>query len=111
MVTGCSSGIGKEAALRLAQQGGRVVMACRNKDKMSAAADDIRREVPDAKIDQLVLDLASMVCMERRSGVCYHVAQAVLWLGLDRRPSDSSQATSRHSSSRAVSTASSTTPA
>jgi NAD(P)-dependent dehydrogenase (short-subunit alcohol dehydrogenase family) len=63
VVTGCSSGIGQETALRLAQQGGRVVMACRNKEKMAAAAEQIRKEVPDAALDQLQLDLGSMVSL------------------------------------------------
>lgn len=61
VVTGCSSGIGQEAALRLAQQGGRVVMACRNKEKMAAAADSIRKAVPEASVHELELDLASLV--------------------------------------------------
>ncbi|MED6256385.1 Dehydrogenase reductase SDR member 13 [Ataeniobius toweri] len=40
---GSNTGIGKSTALELAKRGGRVILACRNKDKGEAAAFDIRK--------------------------------------------------------------------
>ncbi len=41
VITGCNSGIGKETASELCSRGARVVMACRDMDKMNDAANDI----------------------------------------------------------------------
>jgi len=41
IVTGCSSGIGREVALSLASMGAHVVMACRNVEK----AEQVRKEL------------------------------------------------------------------
>lgn len=40
IVTGCTSGIGKETAKELANRGARVIMACRNVEK----ADKVKGE-------------------------------------------------------------------
>ncbi|MFD7848070.1 oxidoreductase [Nocardia sp. NPDC059764] len=60
IVTGSSGGLGLETALRLAEHGARVVMACRNAEKAGAAADLIRARVPDAELPFVELDLASL---------------------------------------------------
>lgn len=64
VVTGGNSGIGFEAARVLAQKGGHVVLACRDAGKMKAAADVIRGETQGAKVDEVVLDLASLASIE-----------------------------------------------
>lgn len=48
MITGANSGIGKAAAIKIAQQGYHVIMACRNLEKGEAAL----REVPHLGITQ-----------------------------------------------------------
>ncbi|WP_458688370.1 oxidoreductase [Nocardia tengchongensis] len=60
IVTGASGGLGLETALRLAEHGARVVMACRSAEKAGAAADLIRAKVPAAELLFVELDLASL---------------------------------------------------
>ena len=60
VVTGANSGIGFETAKALAAKGAAVVMACRNLDKARNAASEIRKDVPDARLDILELDLADL---------------------------------------------------
>ena len=42
MITGATSGIGRETALDLAQKGARLVLACRNVDKGETVAQSMR---------------------------------------------------------------------
>ncbi|MET8428789.1 oxidoreductase [Nocardia sp. NPDC004860] len=65
IVTGASAGLGLETALRLAEHGARVVLACRNADKAAAAAEAIRQTVPDAELPFVELDLASLKSVHR----------------------------------------------
>ena len=59
LITGANSGIGFEAAKALAEKGAHVIMACRNPQKANEAMDTLRREVPNADITFLQMDLAS----------------------------------------------------
>jgi NAD(P)-dependent dehydrogenase (short-subunit alcohol dehydrogenase family) len=60
IVTGGNSGIGLEAARELARRNALVVLACRDMGKAKAAADDIRRTAPEARVEAMQLDLASL---------------------------------------------------
>lgn len=60
IITGSNSGIGFEAAKTLAQKSAEVVMAVRNLKKGESAAEDIRRNTPDAQIKVMRLDLADL---------------------------------------------------
>ncbi|MCP3962222.1 MAG: SDR family NAD(P)-dependent oxidoreductase [bacterium] len=60
LVTGANSGIGFETARALARKGARVFLACRNETKGTDAVDRIRSEMPDADVDLISLDLASL---------------------------------------------------
>ena len=60
VVTGANSGLGKEAAARLAGAGAHVVMAVRTVAKGEAARDEITRRPPDASLDVRALDLADL---------------------------------------------------
>ncbi|MEQ2304455.1 hypothetical protein AMECASPLE_027112 [Ameca splendens] len=57
---GSNTGIGKSTALELAKRGGRVILACRNKDKGEAAAFDIRKESGNNQVVFMQLDLANL---------------------------------------------------
>jgi NAD(P)-dependent dehydrogenase (short-subunit alcohol dehydrogenase family) len=60
IVTGANSGIGFEAAKELARKGGYTILACRSMEKGQDAAQRIRTEVPQAPLEPMVLDLASL---------------------------------------------------
>lgn len=60
LVTGANSGIGFEAAKVLLSKGAEVVLACRSQEKGTAAVNEIKSAIPDAKIVLMTLDLASL---------------------------------------------------
>lgn len=60
VVTGANVGIGKVTALELARAGARVVLACRSDERARAAMAEISAQVPNAALDFVRLDLASL---------------------------------------------------
>jgi NAD(P)-dependent dehydrogenase (short-subunit alcohol dehydrogenase family) len=60
VITGATSGLGKEATKVLASKGATLVMAVRNTQKAEAVAKQIRSDFPSAKIDIRALDLGSL---------------------------------------------------
>lgn len=64
VVTGANSGLGLETVKGLAQKGAQVVMACRDPQRATAAADEVRRVAPHAKLELESLDLASLKSIE-----------------------------------------------
>ncbi|MDJ0852135.1 MAG: oxidoreductase [Myxococcota bacterium] len=60
VVTGGNSGIGFESALALARAGARVTLACRSLEKARDASARIRDRVPEARVEEVELDLASL---------------------------------------------------
>ena len=60
IVTGANSGLGSETALALAAKGAHVVLACRDASRAQAALDAIRSAAPQASVEVLPLDLASL---------------------------------------------------
>jgi NAD(P)-dependent dehydrogenase (short-subunit alcohol dehydrogenase family) len=58
LVTGATSGIGKQTALRLAMLGATVVVAARDAGRGAAAAGEIRRRVPLARVETVTADLS-----------------------------------------------------
>lgn len=60
IVTGANSGLGFETTKALAAKGATVIMACRNNNKATQAAADIRKDVPQAKLELRQLDLADL---------------------------------------------------
>ncbi|OMO58615.1 Short-chain dehydrogenase/reductase SDR [Corchorus olitorius] len=65
IVTGASSGIGLETARVLALRGVHVVMAVRNVEAGKNAKEAILKEIADAKIDVMELDLSSMASVRK----------------------------------------------
>lgn len=59
LVTGASSGIGKEIALGLAKSDFHVVMVCRNVEKGKSALEDIKKLSGSNSLDLLIADLSS----------------------------------------------------
>jgi NAD(P)-dependent dehydrogenase (short-subunit alcohol dehydrogenase family) len=60
LVTGSNSGIGLETARWLAAKGATVILGCRSEAKAHAALAEIRRTVPDAKLEFLQIDLSDL---------------------------------------------------
>lgn len=60
IVTGANSGVGYEASRIFVQNGARVVMACRDEQKAKEAVHNIKQTVPYAKVEYMLLDLASL---------------------------------------------------
>jgi NAD(P)-dependent dehydrogenase (short-subunit alcohol dehydrogenase family) len=65
IVTGANSGIGLRTAVRLAEQGVEVVLACRDPARGQAALSQLRAEVPAAKVELRELDLADLSSVHR----------------------------------------------
>lgn len=60
LITGANSGIGYYAALELARKGAHVLVGCRDTAKGDDALARLRREVPGASAEVVVIDLASL---------------------------------------------------
>jgi NAD(P)-dependent dehydrogenase (short-subunit alcohol dehydrogenase family) len=60
LVTGANSGIGFHAALELARAGAEVILGCRDAAKGDGARRRILAEVPAARVEPAVLDLANL---------------------------------------------------
>lgn len=59
VITGASSGMGKEVAIELAKRGGHIILAVRDQDSGNAVANQIRA-LPNAKVDVRSIDLSSL---------------------------------------------------
>ena len=60
IITGANTGIGFETAAALAAKNAAVVLACRNRGKAEDAIERIRRRTPNAALEFIELDLASL---------------------------------------------------
>ncbi|XP_076231556.1 retinol dehydrogenase 14 [Calliopsis andreniformis] len=60
IITGCTSGIGKETARDIAKRGARLIMACRNTDLANKIKDELIKESGNNNIIVRKLDLSSL---------------------------------------------------
>jgi NAD(P)-dependent dehydrogenase (short-subunit alcohol dehydrogenase family) len=70
IVTGANSGIGYHTAKELARRGARVILACRNKARGTAARDQIVAEIGGGNVFYQNLDLASLASVR---SFCQHI--------------------------------------
>jgi NAD(P)-dependent dehydrogenase (short-subunit alcohol dehydrogenase family) len=59
IITGANSGIGKEAARQIAQEGHRVIMACRSPQRGEEALNEIRQTTGSDIVDLMIVDMSS----------------------------------------------------
>lgn len=59
-ITGANSGLGQETARAMAAKGAHVVLAGRDQDKLDTAAAAIIATEPEARLDTITVDLASL---------------------------------------------------
>ena len=70
LVTGTTvGGLGHHTALELARRGARVVLAGRTEARLEETAAVIRDEVPDATLEQVVIDLADQSSVRRGAAI------------------------------------------
>ena len=65
LVTGASSGIGKETALALARMGATVIVHGHDPERSAAAAEAVRRASPQGAVELVVADLSSQAEVRR----------------------------------------------
>jgi NAD(P)-dependent dehydrogenase (short-subunit alcohol dehydrogenase family) len=78
LITGANSGIGYYTALELARKGAHVLLGCRDRAKGDAARARLRAEVPDAVVEVVVIDLASLASVR-----AFAAAEVALGVPLD----------------------------
>lgn len=60
LVTGASSGLGLAVSKKIAREGANTIMLCRNKERGENAVKEIKTEAPNALVDLMICNLASM---------------------------------------------------
>jgi NAD(P)-dependent dehydrogenase (short-subunit alcohol dehydrogenase family) len=65
IITGANSGIGKAAAVQLAQLGAHVVMMCRSRERAEQALQEVRAAANSDKLELLLVDIASQASVRR----------------------------------------------
>jgi NAD(P)-dependent dehydrogenase (short-subunit alcohol dehydrogenase family) len=65
IVTGASTGIGRETALGLARLGARVLVVCRSPARGRASVDHIRGETGSASVELMLSDLSAQASVRR----------------------------------------------
>ena len=58
IITGGNSGIGKAAAIQIAQQGHKVIIACRSQQRGEAALADIRQQANSQDVELMLVDMS-----------------------------------------------------
>ena len=77
VITGASSGLGRESARALAAAGAHVVLAARNAEALSQTAQWIAAEVPDAQTSTVELDLTALAGVRAAAGAIRDIAPAI----------------------------------
>ncbi|MBN2499438.1 MAG: SDR family NAD(P)-dependent oxidoreductase [Anaerolineales bacterium] len=69
IITGANSGIGKAAAIQIAQQGWRVIMACRNLQRGEKARREVQEISGSDKVELMIVDMALQASIREFSAV------------------------------------------
>ncbi|MEZ0349310.1 SDR family NAD(P)-dependent oxidoreductase [Mycobacterium sp. pR1184] len=77
VITGASSGLGRESARALATAGAHVILAARNSDALADTAQWVRDEVPGAATSTIELDLTALSSVRAAATAISDIAPAV----------------------------------
>ncbi|MGE5698247.1 MAG: SDR family NAD(P)-dependent oxidoreductase [Candidatus Sericytochromatia bacterium] len=77
VITGASSGLGRESARALAATGAHVVLAARNRDALAQTKSWIGAEVPGARATAVQLDLTSLRSVRAAAEAICHLAPVI----------------------------------
>ena len=77
VITGASSGLGRESARALAAGGARVILAARNRDALAESAAWIAAEVPGATTSTVELDLTALSSVRAAAAMIRDITPAV----------------------------------
>ncbi|ORV88447.1 short-chain dehydrogenase [Mycobacterium interjectum] len=77
VITGASSGLGRESARALAVAGAHVVLTARDPDALAGAARWIAGEAPGARISAVPLDLTALAGVRAAAGAIADIAPAI----------------------------------
>ena len=58
MITGANSGIGKAAAIKIAQQGHLTILACRNREKGATALREVKAASGNEAVELMLVDMS-----------------------------------------------------
>jgi len=77
VITGASSGLGRESARALATAGAHVVLAARNHDALAETAEWIGAEVPGARASTVPLDLTALSSVRAAAATIRNIAPVI----------------------------------
>jgi NAD(P)-dependent dehydrogenase (short-subunit alcohol dehydrogenase family) len=77
VITGASSGLGRESARALAAAGAQVILAARNREALSEAARWVADEVPGARTSTVELDLTALASVRAAAATIRDLTPAV----------------------------------
>jgi NAD(P)-dependent dehydrogenase (short-subunit alcohol dehydrogenase family) len=77
VITGASSGLGRESARALAAAGAHVILAARNQQALAEAAGWVRDVVPGAATSTVELDLTALSSVRAAAATIHDIAPAV----------------------------------
>ena len=78
VITGATSGIGRELAEIFAKKGYSLFLASRNEEKLSSMCEDFKARFEDAEFDFIAVDLSDMVQTDKLCGVLQNMHIDVL---------------------------------
>ena len=64
LVIGANTGLGLAVSKKFAKRGANTILVCRNQNKGEKAILEIRKETPNASVDLMICDLASMKSLQ-----------------------------------------------
>jgi NAD(P)-dependent dehydrogenase (short-subunit alcohol dehydrogenase family) len=77
VITGASSGLGRESARALAAAGAQVILAARNTEALAETAAWVQADVPDARTSTVHLDLTSLASVRSAATEIRDMAPAI----------------------------------